>query len=169
VTLVTSTGEMISGSMINTVDGLAQKSANSVQDKVYSQLLGNYPPKAIAWVKDAEWAGPMNVPFSRIDADAVKTWAASSQPSRVKHFKDKIDAGDPVNPAVSVQEPDEDNVKIIDGHHRALAYKELGLPVKTYLGKVDGNGGPWDETHSSQFHQGASPRNKTARGTEDRS
>lgn len=140
--------------------GDVQKSASPVQDKVYQQLLDNYPPKAIAWVKDAEWAGPMNVPFSRIDDDAVKTWAASSQPARVKHFKDKIEAGDHVNPAASVQEPDEDNVKVIDGHHRALAYKELGLPVKTYLGKVSSNGGPWDETHSSQFHQGASPANK---------
>ena len=136
------------------------KSATPVQDKVYQQLLDNYPPKSIAWVKSAEWAGPMNVPFSRIDDDAVKTWAASSEPARVKHFKDKIEAGDHVNPAVSVQEPGEGNVKVIDGHHRALAYKQLGLPVRTYLGKVGSNGGVWDETHSSQFHQSDDPANK---------
>ncbi len=138
----------------------AAKSASPVQDKVWQQLLKNYPPEAIAWVKDAEWAGPMSVPFTRIDEDDVKSWAASHEPARVKHFKDKIKAGDPVHPAVSVQEPGDANIKVIDGHHRVLAYQELGLPVKTYLGKVGSNGGSWDETHSSQFHHGDDPANK---------
>jgi 8-oxo-dGTP pyrophosphatase MutT (NUDIX family)/pimeloyl-ACP methyl ester carboxylesterase len=140
---------------------------NSVEDKVYQQLLENYPPDAIAWVKDAEWAGPMNVPQARIDDDAVKSWAASHQQDRVDHFVKKIEAGELIHPAVSVQEPGEDNVKIIDGHHRELAFKKLGLPLRTYLGKVDSNGGPWDETHSSQFHQGADSANKAATLSKD--
>ncbi len=144
------------------------RKSTSVQDKVYQQLLKNYPPEAIVWVRDAEWAGPLNVPFTSIDEDAVKSWAASHNPARVKHFKDKIEAGDPVHPAVSVREPGEDNVKIIDGHHRALAYQELGLPVRTYLGRVDSNGGAWDETHSSQFHQGSNPANKRFNPLESR-
>lgn len=137
---------------------------SSAEEKVYRQLLENYPPDAIAWVKDAEWApSPLNVAQSKIDDDAVKSWAASYQQDRVDHFVKKIEAGEHIHPAVSVREPGEDNVKVIDGHHRALAYRKLGLPLKTWLGNVTSNGGPWDETHSSQFHQGDDPANKSAK------
>jgi hypothetical protein len=52
---------------------------------------------------------------------------------------------------------------IVDGHHRALARRKLGKPVLAYVGNID----PRDreaaeQTHSSQFHSGADPANKSA-------
>jgi hypothetical protein len=139
----------------------AEKSASSVQDQVYQQLLKNYPPDSIQWVKDADWTGPANIPQDRIDQDAKKTWAAYHEPARVDHFEQKIRNGEPVHPAVGVLEPGPDEkIKIIDGHHRDLAYARLGLPVKMYVGRVSRSSGPWNETHSFQFHQGASSANK---------
>jgi hypothetical protein len=146
---------------VDVTEAAIQKSASSVQDDVYRQLLKNYPPDSIQWVKDAEWTGPDDIPQDRIDQDAMKTWAAYHEPARVDHFERKIRAGDPVHPAVGVLEPGNDEkIKIVDGHHRDLAYARLGLPVKMYVGKVNRDNGPWNETHSSQFHQGSSPANK---------
>lgn len=132
-----------------------------VGSQVYQQLLDNYPPDAIQWVKDADWTGPIDIPQSQVDHDAMKSWAAYHEPARVNHFEEKIQNGEHVNPAVGVLEPGpNEKIKVIDGHHRDLAYARLGRPVKMYVGRVDRDDGPWNETHSSQFHQGSSPANK---------
>ena len=56
MTRLTSDGDMVSTSEAawnqQRREKPVQKSVNSVQDKVYQQLLGNYPPKSIAWVKN---------------------------------------------------------------------------------------------------------------------
>lgn len=131
-------------------------------EHVYNQLLGNYPPKAIEWVKSARWIGPIQVPLDRVDTGDVKSWAASHQPERVKHFAKLIKKGKPVNPGISVQEPGETKIKVIDGHHRYLGSDKAKTPFNTYIGFVDSDGGVWDETHTHQFHQGADARNKGA-------
>lgn len=132
-------------------------------EHVYNQLLGNYPPKAIKWVKGIRWIGPVQVPVDRVDTDAEAHWAATHQQARVDEFADKLRKGKPIKPGVSVQEPGESKIKVIDGHHRYQAAVKAGVPYLTYIGFVDSNGGPWDETHVYQFHQGASPENKDAR------
>ena len=43
---------------------------------------------------------------------------------------------------------------VIDGHHRFLAYRKLGRPVKAYVGYVDKVTPEMLETHSSQIHSG---------------
>jgi 8-oxo-dGTP pyrophosphatase MutT (NUDIX family) len=129
-------------------------------EHVYSQMLINYPPKSIKWIKKVRWIGPVLVPTDRVDTDDEHSWAASHQQTRVEHFADKLRKGKPVHPGVSVQEPGENKIKVIDGHHRYEAAVKAGKPFLTYVGFVDTDGGVWDETHSSQFHSGASPQNK---------
>jgi SPP1 gp7 family putative phage head morphogenesis protein len=135
-------------------------------EHVKNQLRKNYPESALGWIDDARWIGPVLVPHDRVDYDDVGSWAASHQPERVKQFTADIKHDRAhLHPVVAVQEPGDDKIKIIDGHHRTLAYKKLGRPVKAYVGFVDRDGGPWDQTHSFQFHQGADLANKTATGT----
>ena len=152
-----------SSSVITDGDDEGEVTKAHGKDAVYQQLLKNYPPKAIAWVKNASWSDkPVLIDPDDFDTDAIKTWAASHQKARVNHFIRKIKAGKHVNPVVAVQEPGDGKVKAvaIDGHHRYLAYKALGQQVPSWLGKVNRNGGPWDETHVWQFHQGSDPANK---------
>lgn len=127
-----------------------------------AQMRENYPPKALGWMKNAQWSGPVDVPLDDIDFDDIDRWAASHDKARVKHFAKQYRKGKDVKPVVAVQEPGGDKVKIIDGHHRTLAARRLGQLVRAYVGAVDADGGPWDETHVWQFHHGADPANKAA-------
>jgi len=129
---------------------------------VTQQMRENYPPKALGWMKGAQWSGPVDVPLDSIDFDDIDRWAASHDKARVKHFAKQLRKGNDVKPVVAVQEPGGDKIKIIDGHHRTLAARENGQPVRAYVGTVDADGGPWDETHVWQFHHGADPANKIA-------
>ena len=49
-----------------------------------------------------------------------------------------------------VDTPGDARLKVIDGHHRVLAARAVGRPVRAYVGRVDRDVGPWDETHSFQ-------------------
>ena len=131
-------------------------------EHVYVQMAKNFPPKSIEWIRRATWQGPVNIPWDRIDADAVESWAASHQPEKVKEFERMIRAHDGhVAPSVVIQDNDSPKAIIIDGHHRALARRNLKQPVLAYLGTIN----PKDrkaaeETHSAQIHQGSDPRNQ---------
>lgn len=132
-------------------------------EHVMAQMRVNYPPKAIEWMRRVHWVGPTAVAQDDINDAAIQSWAATRDKAHVQHFADRIQADDPPNPVVAVQEPGESTVKIIDGHHRTLAYRKLGRPVPAYIGFVDSNGGPWDKTHLFQVHRGSDPANKSAK------
>lgn len=152
-----------SGPAIGATKGAADPhDPNPVEaEHVLSQLLENYPEKAIRWVRKASWIGPVEVPVDRVDTDDEASWAASHQAARVQHFADQLEAGQAVKPAVCVQEPGENRVKVIDGHHRYLAAAQSGKKTfLAYVGFVKKNGGAWDETHVYQFHAGQDPANK---------
>ena len=53
--------------------------------RVRQQLLGNYPPKSVAWVKDASWVH-VKVPHDLIDYAGEATWAAAHQQDHDEHF-----------------------------------------------------------------------------------
>jgi hypothetical protein len=131
-------------------------------EHVLNMMRSNFPEDAIAWVKRARWVGPVQIPWDRIDAKAIDSWAASHQPETVARFARDIKGNvGHTNPSVVIQDNDSPKAIIIDGHHRALAHKKLGQPVLAYLGMID----PRDrmaaeETHSKQVHSGADPRNK---------
>jgi hypothetical protein len=130
-------------------------------EHVYVQMAKNFPPDSIQWVKRATWQGPVNIPWDRIDADAIGSWAASRQPDKVKEFEKLITSHDGhVAPSVVIQDNDSPKAVIIDGHHRALARRNLKQPVLAYLGTIN----PKDrkaaeETHSHQVHSGSDPKN----------
>jgi 8-oxo-dGTP pyrophosphatase MutT (NUDIX family) len=127
---------------------------------VYKQLSKNFPPEAIAWVKDVKWTGPTDVPADKFDTDDYDSWATSHQPEKVAHFQRKIRDGEDVNPVVAVHTPKDPRVKIVDGHHRFTAHRGLGKDTPAYIGQVPEKVGPWTETHSYQIHQGEHPANK---------
>lgn len=129
-------------------------------EHVKALMRANYPDKALGWMDNARWVGPVQVPVDRVDMDDVDSWAASTDKARVKHFTRAIRGGDKLHPVVAVQEPGETRIKIIDGHHRTLAYRKAGQPVTAYIGFVDADGGPWDQTHTYQVHHGPDPANK---------
>jgi 8-oxo-dGTP pyrophosphatase MutT (NUDIX family) len=140
--------------------------ANPVEWRhVYAQLEGNFPDSALEWVKHSTWAGPLNVPWSRIDADDIDSWAASHQPEAVSRFAREIARGGAhTNPSILFHQASHSDgrEKIADGHHRAMArHFKLGKPVLAYVGTVPAR---WmkqaRETHSSQLHQGSDPANK---------
>lgn len=137
--------------------------ANPVDaEHVYVQMAKNFPPEAIQWVKRAKWTGPHNVPWGRVDTDDIENWAASHQPEKVKEFEAQIKAHQGhVAPSVLVQNAQHNKAFIVDGHHRALARKNLGQDVLAYLGHIDEKDREAaEETHTKQIHSGSSPQNK---------
>ena len=133
--------------------------------EVYDVMRRNFPPEAIEWVNETSWTKEL-VPLHDIDFDNEDSWAAHHQQAKVRHFTDRIQAGDAPHPAIMVKTPTHHRLRIVDGHHRALAYRSLGKPVPAYVGTIeDPTDMRWSETHSSQVHQGADPANKAADGT----
>lgn len=145
-----------------------QKDASNYSDPnevdaehVYSLMLKSFPPRALEWVRKIRWIGPVNIPHDRIDYDDEDKWAASHQPEHINQFVQDMKAGKQhLHPVIMIQPPDKHKVRIVDGHHRTLAYRKMEKPVKSYVGFIPQNKGPWDETHTYQFYQGADPRNK---------
>ena len=139
---------------------------NPVEPEHVANLMRkNFPEKAIKWVYDARWVGPVLIPQDRIDCDDEDSWAASHEPEAVARFAKDIKNGTGhTHPVIMVQTSDDDKADIVDGHHRTLAYRKLGQPVKAYVGFVPAGDDRWQETHSSQLNQGGSPANKAAEG-----
>ena len=108
--------------------------AGAVRTAVAGQ---NFPDEALGWIGSAKWHGPMEVPLELTDFRADHTWAASHQMDHVKRFARDLKAGKKVDPVVAVALPDHRHVRIIDGHHRAMACKKLGWPVRMWIGHVD--------------------------------
>jgi len=136
-------------------ESLAEKKA-SPADRVYEQLLENYPAEAIEWVREVRWSGPETVPLNKISYEHEKEWRASHEPDRVARFVRKLRKGKRVDPVVLIQTPDGSKLIIVDGHHRALAYRKLGKPVVAWIGHVKATTGPWDQLHDSQYQRGKS-------------
>lgn len=120
---------------------------------VIDQLAPDYPPESMGWIHGAHWSGPTAVPLSKIDFDDVDSWDASGDPDKVDAFTEKIRAGK-MKPVVVVKTPGDDRLKVVDGHHRVLAYQKLKKPVMAWVGKVGAKVGPWTQMHASQ-HSGS--------------
>jgi len=130
-------------------------------DQVARQLSADYPESALDWVKQLTWHGPQEIPLDQVDFTHRRRWNAWKEPDRVSEMAAKIASraqqGRRIKPVVLVDTPDTErstNYKVIDGHHRSLAYRQLGKPVWGYVAKTDSNTGPWDEFHAQQFDAG---------------
>jgi len=125
-------------------------------DRVYAQLAGDFPPSAIAWVKDdVSWSGPKRVPLDQVDTSDRGEWQAWHQPGRVakarKKLRKKLAAGEQPKPVVLVRTPDGKKWLIADGHHRFLAAEAEGMDsIWAFAGKVSAGKGPWQVMAMSQ-------------------
>lgn len=127
--------------------------------EVHAVMARNFPEEAIEWVNDARWTMEL-VPLSDVDFADEGSWAAHHQGDRVASFARQIDEGDSVKPAIMVRVDGEPDLRVVDGHHRALAYRSLNKPVPAFVGVIPDGDNRWMETHSSQLHQGTDPANK---------
>jgi hypothetical protein len=132
-----------------TVKRKASAGGTSIEQRVHDQLIQDFDEKALAWLPQASWEGPINVPLDQIDFSNRDSWRAASEPEKVKEHLDKIKAGR-LKPAVLAKVPGKNQLIILDGHHRALAHRKLGTPMLAYVASVPARKGPWDEMHSAQ-------------------
>ncbi len=120
-----------------------------VAAQVYEHLLEDYPAKSLGWIPKV---GPWHlaeVPVDEIDFDNANKWRASHED--ITPYVEKIrKAGGDWKPIVLVKRPNSDKLMIVDGHHRTLAYKTLGWPVKAYVAHVPTVTGDWDTLHDLQ-------------------
>jgi hypothetical protein len=118
---------------------------------VYDMLKDDYKAKDIAWVLTASWMGPVEVPLNTIDFSNKDNWQASEDVDHVQHFVEAIGKEGFAKPIILVSNPSNDNkLIIVDGHHRGLAYLQLGMPPVAYVGSVGSDFGPWSAMHDSQ-------------------
>jgi hypothetical protein len=118
-------------------------------NEVVDQLSKDYPEKSLDWVKENKWTGPQLIHVMDVDFSNYKTWRAAHEPEKINKFKKKIKKG-VIKPVILVKTPKNEKYIIADGHHRSLAYRELGGSVVAYVTNVDRETGPWDEFHSMQ-------------------
>lgn len=123
--------------------------ADDMGDDISRELSSDYPERALEWIKAIDWKGPTRVPLDQIDYANASTWRASSEPDKVTKFAQRIASGWE-KPIMLMKRPGTDKMMIVDGHHRALAYKQAGKPVLAYVGEANSKTGPWDEFHSFQ-------------------
>jgi phage-related protein (TIGR01555 family) len=116
---------------------------------VKHQMEDDYPPELLEWVEAGDWEGPRRVPVSKVNYIGKEKWSASHDPAHVEVMRNRITQGIE-KPVILAKEPNSAKLFIVDGHHRALAYEQLGKPLKAYIVKVPSDGGPWRSLHSKQ-------------------
>jgi HK97 family phage portal protein len=127
---------------------LGIRAAKDAAAKVYEQVAPDYPASAMAWMHHASWTGPAKVPLDHIDP--TPKWMQGADPEKVQKFVERIQKGKKVKPVIAVKTPKGHKLLLIDGHHRWLAYAELGKPVPSFIGTVDAEHGPWETMHGFQ-------------------
>lgn len=120
--------------------------------KILKDLKDDYSQEALDWVKAARWRGPIKVPMSQIDFRGREKWAATKE--GFDSHVDRIKAGKR-KPILLIDTPDNPKYECMDGHHRLLAYEELGESAVAYVATVEHHEGPWDTMHQKQ-HSGPS-------------
>lgn len=144
-----------------------RRPAKSVADAVFDQLTEDYPKKSVDWVHKIPWKGPVKVPLKSVDFEEKNSWKAEKEPERVDIFKKRIKTAqkkhEGIKPVVMIQRPDK-TAMVMDGHHRAIAYRELNLPVYAWLGYPGKSKGPWDKVHDYQFKPGSGPQRQGDKG-----
>lgn len=120
--------------------------SSGIAETVFNQLAEDFPEEALQWVRAAVWEGPLDVPLDSIDFSGSDTWAASTDAPRDQPFD-----AETTKPIVLVNEPNQNKLIIVDGHHRALAARTQNVPsIRAFVAHVTTVTGPWDELHTLQ-------------------
>ena len=92
--------------------------------------------------------------------EPMMQWLDAADPHHVQDFVDRLRKGKKLKPVLLVQTPGADRPLLVDGHHRYLACKAEGVPVRAFIGTVDADHGPWEVMHDYQLHpSSATPAN----------
>lgn len=126
---------------------LSDRSDRGEAKAVYEQLLEDYPASSLDWILSAHWEGPVEIPIDEVDFPNQEKWRASHEPS--EPYMERIEAGKR-KPVVLVKTPGNQKFDIVDGHHRTLASKKLGIPVLAYVATMHVDKGPWLTLHGMQ-------------------
>jgi len=116
---------------------------------VLAQVADDFPPHATEWIRNIPWDGPVRVPLSSVDYSNKEHWKAWGDDEKIEKFKKKIRQGWHKE-VILVDRPGARTMMVVDGHHRALAYRDLNKPIVAYVGHAPALKGAWDEFHSSQ-------------------
>lgn len=129
---------------------------DDIAARVTAQLARDYPPGALSWVSTLQWQGPQQVPVTQIDRTAGKAdWdAAAADKAKIQAMRKRIGAGFR-KPVVAIRTPGTRLLYLMDGHSRAIASAELGVPVTAYIGTAKTAAGPWTGAHARQLANGA--------------
>jgi phage gp29-like protein len=134
-------------------DGKAppKRNAAEVANEVFRQMAEDFPADAIEWIHDVPWTGPIEIDTDSVDFDNAKKWRAYKEPDRVGFFERKLIDGETVKPIILVKRPGMKKLMVVDGHHRALAYRRGEIEkALVYVARVPTVVGAWDTTHDSQ-------------------
>lgn len=131
----TKPGDDKSGGDDDKEQGKFKRKAPGEDGDIYGMLEGDFPKEAIEWVKGEDWDGPEEVDLDDIDWQNAKSWHAATEPKKVARFMRKIKDGWK-KPVVLVHGPAGGKYRVIDGHHRALAYKELKQPAFAFTAEI---------------------------------
>lgn len=126
---------------------LSDRSDKAQAKAVFDLLAEDYPKNRLDWILAGHWQGPVEIPIDQIDFSSSHNWRASHED--VTPYANRIQQGRR-KPVVLVKTPGNPKYIIVDGHHRTLASKQLGIPVLAYVSKVHVDNGPWDELHAAQ-------------------
>ena len=127
----------------------AWRADRDIAVEVRQQLEEDYPPEAMQWIGSVSWEGPERVPLAALDFAHAQEWRAQGEPDRATRMAAKIESGWE-KPIVAVRAPGSSRLTIVDGHHRALAYRDAGKDPMVYVAEVPSTEGAWTEMHDSQ-------------------
>jgi phage-related protein (TIGR01555 family) len=139
---------------------LATRADGAQAGAVFRQLLDDYPASALGWVLAGHWSDPIPVPADDVDFSKEDSWTASKD-GKLDQYVQKIQEGK-LKPVILVKPPNDQKYIIVDGHHRSLAYRELGRPILAYCAEVHVPNGPWLKLHGMQKRGRSGPGSTSA-------
>jgi hypothetical protein len=126
---------------------------DAAKKALYKQLKPDFKKKDLAWLKDPDIRvdAPTRVSADDVEWDDYPDWRAGKQLKAVVEIaKKKIHKGKG-KPSVVAQAPDAEELKIIDGHHHAMARVDHKEDVLAYVVHVPTMEGPWSRLHDEQI------------------
>lgn len=133
---------------------VAKSAPDKSREKLRSQLMQDYPERTTKWLDNSVVQSPQHVPLKDINQKNRSSWAASKSPAKLAHFKRRMVQGQ-TKPILLTKAPGENQYNIVDGHHRYLAAKALGLDgIHAWVVHVPTKVGEWTHMHSAQTPYG---------------
>lgn len=110
------------------------QTSDAIAHVVLKQLQDDFPTQDAKWVLSTgvSWAPLAQVPVSKIDFANEKQWNAYAHKAKIQKFVQKIHRGDR-KPVILARVKDNAKLVVLDGHHRSLAYKQMGGAITAYV------------------------------------